>query len=419
MTKEHEANLDKYADLVVNLGLNLQPGQSLLVAGSALTGVDIYLAPFVRLVAEKAYRRGAPLVDVIWWDPALECARFKLATADSFRSYPKWLGNAMVEHHEAGNAYLVVYAEDPGLLADFNPTTVAARLAAIGGTVAAARAYRSRNAINWAVVSAPTPAWAAHVFPGLAYADAEPRLWRLIFEACRVLDADPLSAWRAHVKDLSLRTAHLTHKQYTTLRYTAPETNLTIGLPEGHTWLSGLMVSQSGIPFVANLPTEEVFTLPHRLKVEGTVTATKPLVTSGNSIEGMSLTFSEGKVTQATARKGEAFLKGLLRTDEGTARLGEVALVPHSSPISRMGVTFHNILFDENAASHLALGSAHRAALQGGASATDEQFLNAGGNLSQLHEDFMVGSGALDVDGIRGDGDVEPVMRAGEWAFNV
>jgi aminopeptidase len=233
-----------------------------------------------------------------------------------------------------------------------------------------------------------------------------------------VLDADPVAAWRFHVADLSRRAAHLTHKKYATLRYTAPGTRLTVGLPQGHVWLGGEVISQTGIPFVPNLPTEEVFTLPDRAQVDGTVAATKPFVTSGNIIEGMVLTFSEGKVVQASAWKGEAFLHGLLRTDEGTARLGEVALVPHTSPVSQMGVTFHNILFDENASSHIALGAAHRSTLQGGATATDDQFLSAGGNLSSLHEDFMVGSAALDVDRVRGDGKSEPVMRAGEWAFD-
>ncbi len=419
MSEKFEVNLSKYAEIIVHIGLNLQPGQSLLIVGSTISGVDIQLAPFTRLVAESAYKSGASLVDVIWWDPILELGRLRLAPRESFGRYPRWFGNAMVEHHQSADAFLVLYAEDPDMLAGFDPGLVGTRLGAMSATVEASRAYRSRNAINWSVASAPIPAWAAKVLPALPAPDREARLWQFIFETCRVFERDPVSAWRSHASDLSSRAVHLTHKAYSALRYSAPGTDLTVGLPQGHIWHGGQVVSETGIPFVPNLPTEEVFTLPHRSQAEGVVSATKPFVTSGNGIEGMVLTFSEGRVVHANARQGEAFLQELIRTDEGTSRLGEVALVPNSSAVSRLGVTFHNTLFDENASSHLALGSAYRFSLDRGPTATDEQFLQAGGNLSKLHEDFMVGSARLDVDGISQSGNAEPIMRAGEWAFEV
>lgn len=382
-------------------------------------GVDIRLASFVRVLAEVAYARGAALVDVLWWDPAVDLMRLNKAPAEALRHSPKWFGNAMLESASASDAFLRVIGEDPDLVSAIDPERVAPWLAGLNENAKPARALYARNATNWCAIAAPVSEWAARVVPHAADQEREPLLWQLIFEACRLDEADPIGAWRAHIHELAARTAYLNARQYSELRYTAPGTHLTVGLPPGHLWEGGQVEAENGSPFVPNLPTEEVFTLPHRLKVDGEVTATKPFEYSGNTIEGMHLAFSEGKVVKFEASKGEQILRTLIEADPGSSRLGEVSLVPHSMSLSRLGVTFHNTLFDENAASHMALGYAYRFTLKDADSTTDAEFSDRGGNVSLVHHDFMIGSDSMDVDGIRPDGAAEPVMRSGEWAFPI
>jgi aminopeptidase len=277
----------------------------------------------------------------------------------------------------------------------------------------------SRNHANWCVATVSAPAWAAKVLPKAPEAKRVEALWNLIFETCRVYEKNPVEAWHRHIAALARRKDYLNQKRYASLQYNAPGTRLKVGLPSGHVWFGGQMKAENGVDFVPNLPTEEVFTLAHMGQVQGEVAATKPLVYNGTTIEGMRLTFESGKVVAFSARKGEAMLNQLLRSDEGSTRLGEVALVPDSSPISRLGVTFHSTLFDENASCHLALGQAYRFTMQGAEMLSDEAFAEVGGNSSKVHTDFMIGSAKMDIDGIHSDGSAEPVMRAGEWAFEL
>ncbi len=279
--------------------------------------------------------------------------------------------------------------------------------------------YFTRNAINWCVAAAPSAGWSAKVLPRLPKDRREAAMWKLIFATCRVGKGDAVAAWRKHISELDKRARYLTQKQYGTLVYTGPGTDLRVGLPSGHLWAAGGARAQNGIDFVPNLPTEEIFTLPHRLKVDGVVASTRPVAYGGTTIDGMHLSFKDGRLLRFSARKGEGILAQLIRADEGASRLGEVALVSNSSPISRLGLTFHNALFDENAASHLAFGEAYRFTLKDGEAMSAAQFTAAGGNHSDVHSDFMVGSGKIDIDGLRPDGRPEPVLRAGEWAFKV
>jgi aminopeptidase len=419
MTTELRTQLDQYIDVVLEIGLNLRAGQRLLIEGSLLTGVDVALVPFVRRLTEAAYRRGAAFVDVLWRDPQQDIIRLKEAPQASLGHYPRWPGAVRLEHFEAADAVLTIHADDPDLLVGFDAGLIATHMAALREPVKPAFAYITRNAINWCVVAAPVPEWAAKVLPDATFGERESRLWKLIFETCRVGHGDAVAAWRKHIAGLGARAAYLNHKQYATLVYSGPGTHLKIGLPPGHIWQGGGARSETGIDFVPNLPTEEIFTLPHRTKVDGEVTLTKPFAYGGATIDGMNLTFAEGKVVRFSARTGEGILGKLLQTDEGSSRLGEVALVPNSSPVSRLGVTFHNALFDENAASHLALGDAYRFSLKGAATMSTDEFAAVGGNHSEIHSDFMIGSGTIDIDGIREAGEAEPVMRAGEWAFEV
>jgi aminopeptidase len=413
-----ERLLPIYAELAVKVGVNLRAGQRLLVIGPlASGGVSLEAADLVRHIAASAYAAGAPFVEAIWGDEALHLLRFKHAPRESFSQYSDWFPRAVAEHVEAGHAVMSVYANDPYQLKDQSPELITAAQQATSRAVRQFREDISRNRTNWTVVAAASPGWAARVFPELSPQDAVSRLWDAIGHLCRLDLDDPIACWRAHLEGLAARRDALNRKQYDALKLTAPGTNLTIGLPARHEWVSGRSVSESGIAFAPNLPTEEVFTMPHRDRTEGRVRSSKPLSYGGTLIEGFTLDFEAGRVVRVGAERGQEVLRQLVDTDAGAAKLGEVALVPHSSPVSRSGILFHNTLFDENAASHVALGSAYKFTLEGGASMSEDEFESAGGNRSAVHVDFMIGSADLDVDGVLRDGAVEPVMRRGEWAF--
>jgi aminopeptidase len=401
----------------VKVGLNLQRGQRLLIIGPlANGGASLEAAPLVRQIAASAYQAGAPLVEVLWGDEAMQQTRFKLAPRDSFGEFSAWLPPALAGHVENGHAVLSVYANDPDLLKGEAPELVGAVQQATSRAVHTFREHISRNETNWTVVAAAGAGWAAKVFPGAARDQQVTRLWDVIARLCRLDQPDPVSAWRAHLEKLAARSAYLNRRQYSALRYVGPGTDLTIGLPDGHIWVSGSTVAKSGVAFTANLPTEEVFTMPHKDRVDGSVSSTKPLSYGSTLIERFSLTFAAGRVVRLAADRGEAVLRQLVETDEGAGRLGELALVPHNSPIAQCGLLFYNTLFDENAASHVALGSAYKFTLDGGDQMSDEQFERAGGNRSATHVDFMIGSADLDVTGVLANGETEPVMHQGEWA---
>ena len=411
-----EQRLRAYAELTVRIGLNLQPGQRLLIVGPiANGGASLEAAPIVRQICAAAYRAGARLVETLWGDEALLATRFAHAPRDSFDEFSAWLPDALSDHVKNGHAVLSIYANDPDQLKDAPPELVAAVQQATASNVRPFREHISRNHTNWAVVAAPAVAWAARVFPDIEPSQQVARLWEAISRLCRLDQPDPIVAWETHLGELAERTDCLNRKQYTALRYRAPGTNLTIGLAEGHQWVGGSSINAAGFRFAPNLPTEEVFTMPHKDRVNGTVRSTKPLSYGGTLIEGFSLRFVDGRVVEVNAERGESVLRTLVAMDAGAARLGELALVPHSSPISQTGRLFYNTLFDENAASHVALGAAYKFTLRGGEAMSEDAFEAAGGNRSAAHVDFMIGSGELDVDGVLPGGAVEPVMRGGEW----
>ncbi|MGD8405946.1 MAG: aminopeptidase [Anaerolineales bacterium] len=413
-TLSFEQKLQRYADLTVKVGLNLQPGQRLFVIAYPLD-----VAPMLRPVVKSAYQNGCRLVNVAWVDEQEEKFRYQYAPHDSFEEFQSWITNGVAQGIEHGDAYLQIYGANPKLLEDQNPELIAIAGRTQRRYFKPINVHQGKNSVQWSVICPSTPGWAAQVFPDKPLPEAEAKLWEAIFKACRIEEPDPIAFWQQQAIGLSKRKDHLTAKQFTALHFTGPGTDLHVGLPKGHIWSGGESQTPGGISFMPNLPTEEVYTLPHKDKTHGTVTATKPRSYLGNLIENFSLTFSEGKVVNFSAQKGEETLRNILGTDENAKRLGEVALIPHQTPISQSSLIFLNILYDENASNHLALGRAYRYTLKDGEEMTDEEFAQAGGNDSLIHVDFMFGSGEMDVDGLLADGTSEAVMRSGEWAFDI
>ena len=421
MSHDFDRNLDKYAEVILKIGLNLQPGQRLLIGwpSSGLYGVPLELAPLVRLITRRAYDMGARLVQVLWNDDELRRIRFQHAPPGTMEEFPEWRAAAAIQAAEAGDAVLRVSAQDPDLLADQEPDLVALFNATNSRHMAPFAHLLSRGAMNWCVITAPVAGWSEKLFPGLSAADARARFWDALFEICRINEPDPVAAWQAHIEHLMGRAEHLTRMQYSAVSLRAPGTDLTIGLPQHHKWTGAHMRTQGGIDFCANIPTEEVFTTTHAARTEGVVSMTKPLSYGGAVMEGLRMTFSGGRLTKMTADTGEEFFRQVLDIDEGARHLGEIALVPHSSPISQAGRLFYSTLIDENAVSHIAVGRGFPFAVQGGAEMSAEEFASAGGNNSLVHIDVMVGSSEMDVDGVTESGTTEPIMRAGEWAFDL
>ena len=411
MSLSFEQKLDRYAELAIKVGVGLQPGQRLMLRA------PVEAAPLARLVVDKAYQAGAKVVEMLWTDDAVTLSRYLHADPATFDEIPTSAADALLKGGERGDAVLSIRASDPDLLGGQDPDLVAKeQMMGMRYLQPFSRRIISKE-LNWSLLSAPLPAWAKKVFPGESEDAAMEKLWDAIFRICRVDQPDPVAAWREHLDKLARWRAYLDAKQYTEYRYRAPGTDLVLGMPENHVWLGGVSHSAAGRDFVANMPTEEVFSAPHREKAEGVVRATMPLSYSGTLIEDFELRFEAGRVVDIKARRGEATLRRLIETDEGASRLGEIALVPHSSQISASGLLFYNTLYDENASCHLAVGKAYRPAIEGGTKMSDDDFLAAGGNDSLTHVDFMIGSGEMDIDGVTPGGEVEAVMRKGEWAF--
>ena len=412
MAKDFSTMLEDYADLAVRVGVNLQPGQRLMVRA------PIETAPLVQKIAKCAYKAGSPLVSVLYNDDELSLTRFKYAPKGSFGTFPEWEADALLECAKRGDAFIRVSATDPDLLKDQDPDDVSTAIRSAQQHMSEYMRYPMSDRIPWLVMSVPIPSWAKKVFPDLDEEAAMDKLWEMIFKTCRIDMEDPIAAWQEHIVKMKVCSDYLNEKAYDQLHYTGEGTDLTLGLPKGHIWKSAQSTAKSGILFVANLPTEEVFTLGDRNRADGVVRSSKPLNYGGTVIDNFTLHFKDGKVVDVKAEQGEDTLRKLIETDEGSSRLGEIALVSHQSPISQSGLLFYNTLFDENAASHLALGRAYRFTLEGGKEMSNEAFIEAGGNDSLVHVDFMIGNATMNVDGITVKGEREPLIRNGEWVVS-
>lgn len=406
----HEQLLDKYAELTVRSGLNVRAGQQVLISA------PIEAVELVRRVTHHAYAVGASLVTTLYNDEQATLMRYQYGNDASFDAAPTWLFNGMAEAFRDGNcARLAIIGEDPALLSGQDVDKVArankARSTAYKPVVGLITSF----ATNWCVISAATPSHAITVFPGLPPGEAMEKLWAAIFKCTRADLPDPVAAWAEHNKALHARVKMLNAKRYSALKYKAPGTDFTLGLVDNHIWAGGASEAKNGIICNPNIPSEEVFTMPHRERVDGIVRSTKPLSYQGTFIDGISVRFEKGRIVEGTADKGGEVFRKMIETDEGAARLGEVALVPHSSPISASGIVFNETLYDENAASHIAVGQAYSQNMAGTSDMTAEQKLADGMNTSLIHVDWMIGSGELDVDGVAKDGKNEALMRGGEW----
>jgi len=416
---QHQELLKKYAEAIVKVGLNIRKGQRLMIDNAVAQGVPPAGRALVHEVTKAAYAAGARSVEVIWGDEEINRIRLQNAPEEALKEYPIRLVDSILDFIKNGDALLSVYANDPDANAGIDPERIGIATKTRLEHRTEISALITRNAVNWCVVASAAPAWAGKIFPDLKPEEAEEKLWQAIFETTRATESDPVAAWMEHIQNLTKRGKYMQAKKYSALHYKAPGTDLTLGLPQGHRWISARMPAENGVDFTANMPTEEIFTLPDRHRADGTVSATFPLSYGGSLIDEFSVTFEDGQITKVSAKKNEAILQKLVDTDEGSKRLGEVALVPASSPIAKRGYLFYNTLFDENASCHIAIGRAYRFTLAGGEELNDEEFNAAGGNVSLNHVDFMIGSPQMDIDGITEDGTHEPVMRQGEWAYDV
>jgi len=407
-----EQLLEKYASLAVNIGVNIQKGQSLLIRSS------ISSAPFTRLIVKKAYEAGAKDVNVQWADDATTRLRYDLAPDEAFEDFPEYLVKLYDDAVEQNFAMLSIVSVDPDLLNGVPSERIAAATKAAGKATEGFRRAMQADKISWSIVAVPSAAWAAKVFPDLADSEAQiDALWHAIFSATRADLDDPVAAWEAHIANLIQKADFLNNNKFHAIHLQAPGTDLMIELPKKHIWCAAESTNAVGTTFTANIPTEEVFTMPLKTGVNGVVASKKPLSYGGNLIENFSLTFKDGAITDFTAETGYETLKTLIDTDEGSKYLGELALVPHSSPISTSNLTFYNTLFDENASVHLAIGSAYAFNLEGGKEMSPEELEAEGANHSISHVDFMVGCAEMNIDAIATDGSKTAIFRDGEWVI--
>jgi aminopeptidase len=404
-----EQKLDLLAEVAVKVGLGLTSGQELVMTAS------LDSLPLARRITEQAYRAGASLVTTLYSDDEAALMRYRHAPDASFDHAAKWLYDGMGAAFKSGAARLAIAGSNPALLSNEDPGKVGRANSAVSKAYRPALELITRHAINWTIVASATPAWAALMFPDDAPDVAVAKVWEAIFQTTRINTPDPVAAWKTHDAVLHHRAAFMNEKRYSYLQYRGPGTDFRLGLADDHLWLGGGTTAGNGLYCIPNMPTEEIFSTPHKDRADGTVTATKPLSHQGTMIEGIQVRFEKGRIVDAHATRGQEVLQRLIDTDDGARRLGEVALVPHSSPIAASGMLFFNTLFDENAASHIALGQSYSSCLKDGDTLTPEELAAKGANDSLIHVDWMIGSGHLDVDGITATGAVEPLMRQGEW----
>lgn len=408
----NKETLKKYAALAVKVGVNIQKGQTLILNS------PIECASFARMISEVAFEEGAKDVVINWNDELFSKIRYMKAPDEIFDIVPEWQKEFYISYAREGAAFLSISASDPEVMKDVNPERIGRFQKSRRNAL---KEYSDRlmsNKNSWSIVSVPTEAWSKKVFPGVSNEEAIKKMWDAIFTIVRVDKEDPVAAWEEHKKNLERNMKVLNDYNFKYLYYkNSIGTDLKIELPKDHIWLGGADQTQDGVEFIANMPTEEVFTLPLKTGVNGTVVSSKPLNCNGNLVENFSITFKDGKIVDFKAEKGYDSLKSLIETDEGSHYLGEVALVPHDSPISNSNIVFFNTLYDENASCHLAIGKAYPVCLKNSENMSEDELNQAGVNNSLVHDDFMIGTSDLEITGVTYDNREIPVFRNGNWAF--
>jgi len=405
-----KVKLENYAKLLVRSGGNVQPGQLVIVS----CAVDD--AEFGRMVQTAAYDAGASEVRMDWLDDVCSRTTFMRGADEIFDTFPQWRVDKLKEQDDRGAVYLHVRSSDPDVLAGVDPdrlrrSTKSSREATKEHTRLTMGSFR-----RWSIIATPSPAWAKKVFPSLSEADAMEKMWQYLLKGARADGNDPIADWERHKKSFDSRLDYLNKKAFDALRITTGlGTDITVGLPKNHVWEGGGDTDKEGVPFFPNMPTEEIFTMPHRNRADGRVVASMPLSYQGNLIDGFEMTFANGKVVDFKAEKNRDALANIIEIDEGGGRLGEVAIVSNSSPIGKMNTLFYNTLFDENASSHLALGKAYPKNLKGGDALSTDEFIAAGGNDSLVHVDFMFGTPDMNIYGIDENGNETHFYKDGEF----
>ena len=408
-----EQKMKEYAALLVRVGLNIQPGQTLIISSPT------DCASFARLCATAAYDAGCREVVMSWHDDVLDRERYLRADDAVFDEVPEWRRHFYNDYAASGAAYLAIAADDPDSMRGVDATRINRSRLARDKYLDTFNRAQMNNVMPWCVASVPVKAWAEKVFPGEDTDTAMGKLWDAILETVRVDGSgNAVEAWQKHLAMLAERKDKLNALRLRSLHYTnSLGTDLTIELPEGHLWAAGSATTPGGQTFVANLPTEEIFTAPKRDGVNGVVCASLPLVVHGNVVEGIRFVVKDGKIVEATATRGEEFLRAAISVDEGASHFGEVALVPYDSPISNQGILYYNTLFDENARCHIAFGEAYPECIEGGEALSKDELLARGLNQSAMHEDFMVGTADLRITGTTCEGQEVPVFTDGNFAL--
>lgn len=407
-----EQKLDKYANMCITVGANLKKGQLVHI------GCDIKSAEFARLVAKKAYENGAKDVYMTYSDELFAKERFLNAPDEAFTLVPDFILNRRVELLEKDCVFISIVSDDPEILKECDPKKVALNGKSVSKKMLPATKRLMNNECQWVVIADVSDASAKKVFPNDKLEDAKLKLWNAYFDACRIDENDVTQNWKNHVDNIKKRVDFLNTEHFEKIRITSKNgTDLTVGLTDKHVWQGGGDTTKDGHYFMPNLPTEEVFSMPHRDKVDGVVKSTKPLNFRGNLIDEFSLTFKDGVVVDYDAKLGLETLKGLLETDEGSRRLGEIAFVPFDSPISNSNIVFFNTLYDENASCHLALGRAYPTNLAGGEDMNENELLENGANNSLVHEDFMFGASDTNITGIKKDGTEVSIFKDGNYVL--
>ncbi len=403
--------LEKYAKLTVEVGINLKDSEGLIIT-TTTEGL-----PLSRLIAKEAYKAGAKHVELSLNDDEMTLMRYNYGSDQVFDSFPEWKIDNIRDIYEDNYHHVFVISPDPELLKRVDQEKVKINQKTQSTAMAPVMKYRMTGITKWAIVAVPSVGWAKSIFPEDKEEVAVEKLWDYIIKATRLDHDDPVEAWKKHDENLKKYENFLNDSDFLKLKLQGPGTDLEVYLAEDHHWIGGSNDSDQGVPYMANIPTEEVFTTPHAYKVNGTLKATKPLSVNGNLVNDFGFTFKDGKVVDFYAKEGYAVLKNLMDNDEGAKRLGEVALVQHDSPISNTNILFNNTLFDENASVHFALGRAYGYAIKNGTTMTQEELDAKGANYSLIHVDFMVGGPELQITAYKKNGEEVSLFKDGNWVI--